>query len=694
MELTLKNIYDNIILETLADKNSFKFDCLRETISMNKIDNKDIGIEWEKMTKNQPVDENVVPAIISDSWHRSALAGVSPYSVDENCYVKKEDLEQYYDSSKKVIDDELRSILQKIADEFDLTFLLFDNKCNLVSVLAVSKKENLIAYKSSEDLIGTNSICLALQHDMPIQVFGKEHYCQLYHTYNCSAAPIHDLKKNIIGAINIGGIITHKHTLETLGFAQSIAKIIEDKIQINHMVAQLALSNQTLKNFIDYDSSGIIYEVDNEIISYNKSLLNMFEIMVTDNSKNLQESIRSVLKQLKEQVHGDEIEGMELVLNINKDKKSFIVSMKEFVIDENKSLCRLYKFDNTNKYMRLNVNNRAVYTFDDIIGDSKNIVRVKEIAKRAARTSSAILIMGESGTGKELFAHSIHNESFRKNKPFVAINCGAIPSELIESELFGYEPGAFTGASNKIKFGKLEIASGGTFFFDEIESMPLNVQIKLLRALSSKRITRIGGIKEIPIDIRIISATKKDLLQEAELGQFREDLYFRINIINLSIPPLRDRKDDIPLLAKSFINYIVEHSNLSPVRIDPEFYEALKYYYWRGNVRELRNVIEKVVLLNDKGTITVNSLPREVLSSYKYKSLKSKLATHAIETKGNKDLLKTGEEIIIEFVLKEENWNLTSTAKRLGISRPTLYRKIEESPKLCKRKKMLQEESS
>ena len=661
---------------------------------LNGIDMEAIGIQWEKMINNEPVDENVVSAIISKSWHRSALAGVNPYSFDENLYIKTEELERYFDSSKKFIDDELRSILQKIADEFDLSFLFYDNKCNMVSVLAVSENYRIIGYSSAEDIAGTNSICLALQYDTPIQVFGKEHYNKSLHRFNCSAAPIHDLDNNIIGAINIGGIISHKHTLETLGLAQSIAKIVEDKIQINHMVAQLTISNQTLNNIIKYDSSGIVYLVDNEIISYNKSLLNMFEIISTDKTKSAHESISNILNQLKEHLHNDEIEGTELVININNEKKSFIVSMKQFYIDENKSVCRLYKFDNTNKYMRLNINNRAVYTFDDIIGRCKSMVRVKELAKRAARTSSAVLICGESGSGKELFAHAIHNESFRRNKAFVAINCGAIPSELIESELFGYEPGAFTGASNKIKFGKLEIASGGTFFFDEIDSMPLNVQIKLLRALSSNRITRIGGIREIPIDIRIIAATKKDLLKEIELGQFREDLYFRINIINISIPPLRERKEDIPILAKSFIDYYVKHSNISGIKIEPEFWEALKYYYWRGNVRELRNTIEKIVLMNDKNTLGIDSLPREVLSAYKYKSLKSKLSVNVIETKHNRDLLKTGEEIIIEFVLNEENWNLTNTAKRLGISRPTLYRKIEESDKLRKRKKTLQQEIS
>lgn len=658
-----------------------------------EIDMEAVGLQWEKMIKNQPVDENVVSSIILKSWHRSALAGVNPYALDEKYYLKKKDLDSY-SVCNKFVDEEFRSILQKIADEFNLSFILFDNKCNLVSVLAVSEKIDLITTNCSEESIGTNSICLALQYDISIQVFGKEHYNKLLHQYNCSAAPIHGFNKKIVGAINIGGIISHKHTLETLGLAQSIAKIIEDKIQINQMVAQLTISNQTLNNIIEYDSSGIVYLVDNEIISYNKSLLNMFEIMATYNSKTVHESIRNVLNQLEEHLHHDEIENIELVLNINNEKKSFITSIKQFSIDENKAICHLYKFDSTNKYMRLNINNRAVYTFDDIIGECENMVRLKELAKKTARTSSSILICGESGTGKELFAHAIHNESFRKNKPFVAINCGAIPSELIESELFGYEPGAFTGASNKIKFGKLEIASGGTFFFDEIESMPLNVQIKLLRALSSNRITRIGGIKEIPVDIRIIAATKKDLLQEIELGQFREDLYFRINIISLSIPPLRDRKDDIPLLAKSFINYNVKHSSISEVKTVPEFYEALKYYYWRGNVRELRNVIEKVVLLNDKETLSIDSLPREIISAYKYKSLKNKLSTHVVEIKHDKDLLKTGEEIIIEYVLNEENWNLTNTAKRLGISRPTLYRKIDGSPKLSKRKKMLQQEVS
>lgn len=215
-----------------------------------------IGIEWEKMTNNLLIDENVVHPIISKSWHRSTLAGVNPYTIDKKYFLtKEEEIEYFKNLYSTVVDEEFRSILQKIAVEFDLSFLLFDNKCDLVKILACSNNVKIMTSNCSEDIIGTNSICLALEYDMPIQVFGKEHYNKLIHQYNCSAAPIHDNNKNIIGAINIGGIITHKHTLETLGFAQSIAKIIEDKIQINHMLTQLTVSNQTLKNIIEYDSS-------------------------------------------------------------------------------------------------------------------------------------------------------------------------------------------------------------------------------------------------------------------------------------------------------------------------------------------------------------------------------------------------------------------------------------------------------
>lgn len=647
--------------------------------------------EWDKMIKGLPIDENNVSKIVSDSWQRSLKAGVDPYVTDERLLMSQDEIEQLYNSKKFIIQEDIENILEEIAVKLQLSISIFSNKTKIIKAYGKEKKEKYVAYDSSENVIGTNSICLALIHDAPIQILGEEHFNQKLKRHNCSAAPFHGSQGEIIGVINIGSLVIYKQTLETLGLVTSLAKTIENNIQINNMVNQLNASNTILNKIIEYNQSGIIYKIDENNLKYNRSLLNLLEIKEISNEQIVVEKIEEVLSQINDYNMNSEIEHTEMVLNVNNKKKSYMVSIREILNSDNESIGHLYKFEDTNKILRISYkSNNAIYRFKDIIAQDEEMIKIKEVAKRAARTSSAILINGESGTGKELFAQSIHNESFRNNKPFIAINCGAIPSELIESELFGYEPGAFTGASKNIKFGKLEMASGGTFFFDEIDSMPLNVQVKLLRALSSNRITRIGGVEEIPIDIRIIAATKKDLLQEVEYGNFREDLYFRINIITINIPPLRERKGDIPLIAKSFIKYFEDHMGLQEHEVEPEFFDALTYYYWRGNVRELRNVIEKIILLNDNKKLSIKDLPPKIIDAYKFKSLKEKVTSKVIDMNVNKNILQMGEEIIIEIVLDEVNWNFTKAAKRLGLSRPTLYKKVNECPKLNKRKKNLQ----
>ena len=325
--------------------------------------------------------------------------------------------------------------------------------------------------------------------------------------------------------------------------------------------------------------------------------------------------------------------------------------------------------------------NSAIYTFDNILGQDTKLNFAKQMTKRVAQSSSAVIIYGESGTGKELFAQAIHNSSPRKNKPFVAINCGAIPSELIESELFGYEAGAFTGALKGGKPGKLEIASGGTLFLDEIESMPLNLQIKLLRALSVKRIVKVGGTKEIPIDIRLISATKKDLLKEVEKGNFREDLYYRINIFTIELPPLRDRKHDIPELVDYFVHIF---SPQRKVQIDDEFIGALMTYNWRGNIRELRNIIERALLIMEEETnLTIRHLPENISNAFFSSKVKEKIKAKSISQSSEcKGILKIAEEAAIEMALAEQAGNLTKTAESLGIARSTLYQKIKANKRL------------
>jgi transcriptional regulator with PAS, ATPase and Fis domain len=330
--------------------------------------------------------------------------------------------------------------------------------------------------------------------------------------------------------------------------------------------------------------------------------------------------------------------------------------------------------------------NEAIYTFDDLLGENPQFVKAKTLARKVAGFRSSVLIQGESGTGKELFAQAIHNASMRGNEPFVALNCSAIPADLIESELFGYEPGAFTGALKSGKIGKLELASGGTLFLDEVESMPLNVQIKLLRVLSSQKISKIGGSEDVGIDVRVISATKLDLLKEADRGNFREDLYYRISIIAITLPSLRERTDDIPLLVGHFIGKYAREFYLPEVKVSDEFLRALTFYSWRGNVRELSNVLERAVVLYGGGVeLSLEHLPDRLQRSYQFKELESAIASRQEEDEKLQSpgqALKMAEEIAIKSVLKRVNGNMTRASKVLGVSKPTLYSKINQNPNL------------
>ncbi|VBB06686.1 Hypothetical protein LUCI_1922 [Lucifera butyrica] len=306
--------------------------------------------------------------------------------------------------------------------------------------------------------------------------------------------------------------------------------------------------------------------------------------------------------------------------------------------------------------------------FSQILGDSRRMLELREVAYRVAQSSSTLLIQGESGTGKELFARAIHQSSKRKNHAFIAINCGAIPENLLESELFGYEEGAFTGAQRGGKLGKFELAHLGTVFLDEIGDMPLHLQVKLLRVLQERRVERIGSTRSIPIDVRVIAATHRDLEQLVATGEFREDLYYRLHVIPLSIPPLRERKEDIPLLARSFADYYSRLIAKENVAITPEAIQVLMNYTWPGNVRELGNVIEYSVTMTTGNTITADTLPRRIRTQAPLPARVQSLNLAELE----RDAIAKALEIASSTGNKDE------AAKMLGIGRATLYRKIKE----------------
>lgn len=309
-----------------------------------------------------------------------------------------------------------------------------------------------------------------------------------------------------------------------------------------------------------------------------------------------------------------------------------------------------------------NENEGVVYSSEEM----RNIVSMID---NISKTDATVLLMGETGVGKEVIAKLIHKKSHRKDKRFVVINCAAIPENLIESELFGHEKGAFTGASYR-KIGKFEQGQGGTIFLDEIGELPLKMQVKFLRVLQERQFERIGSLDSIDLDVRVIAATNKDLLEELKKGNFREDLYYRVNVIKIEIPPLRERKEDIIALSNVFLNEFSTYYNKNLKKIDLEAMHILLHYPWKGNVRELKNVIERSVILAKKNDefLTIDHLPTEIKMNSSFPELSRKTEIS----------LKEYEKLLIIYTLLNVEGNKSKAADILGIRRQTLYNKMKE----------------
>ncbi|RHQ97397.1 sigma-54 dependent transcriptional regulator PrdR [Peptoclostridium sp. AF21-18] len=332
-----------------------------------------------------------------------------------------------------------------------------------------------------------------------------------------------------------------------------------------------------------------------------------------------------------------------------------------------------FELEKTNeklKYLQDEVKNLSNGVFEGILGKSDKIEKAKAIAKQVAKTSSSIFIWGESGTGKEVFSRAIHEQSGRKGA-FVPVNCSAIPAELFESEFFGYESGAFTGANKKGKSGIFELAKDGTVFLDEIADLPLNMQAKLLRVLQEKEVRRVGGEKTIKINPRIISATNKDLEKMVKEEKFREDLYYRLNVVEIKIPPLRERKEDIAILLHHFLDEMCRENGKPRLTLSKEAYKILENYRWKGNIRELKNTVENMVVLSDSSIIEKDDIPNYIVESAKNSNDDEDYPldlTSAIEKLEIKNITKA---------LEMSNGNKAKAAKILNIPRTTLYYKLD-----------------
>ena len=306
-----------------------------------------------------------------------------------------------------------------------------------------------------------------------------------------------------------------------------------------------------------------------------------------------------------------------------------------------------------------------------MIGNSKAFTSIIQTINRVGKSDARILITGENGTGKELAAREVHRQSQRSDQSFIEVNCAAIPNELIESELFGHEKGAFTGAHNK-RIGKFEAANKGTLFLDEIGDMTLQAQAKVLRAIEDGKIERVGGNSKINVDVRIITATNKNLIKEIEEGNFREDLYHRLNVIPITIPPLRERKDDIPILIEHFVNSICRKNNFPLVKFNDTAISFMKEMQWSGNIRELKNIIERIIIMIPSEVITVGDITSLVPNSV------SKTDDFLSVTNSFQEFKEKAERAFIFKQLELNNWNISKSAEALGIQRSHLYNKMKK----------------
>ncbi len=313
------------------------------------------------------------------------------------------------------------------------------------------------------------------------------------------------------------------------------------------------------------------------------------------------------------------------------------------------------------------------YRFGNIVGKSKPMLKVYDLVSRIAQSRASVLITGPSGTGKELIAKAIHYNSPRKDKPFVSINCGALTETLLESELFGHEKGAFTGAV-AMKKGRFEVADGGTLFLDEVGDMPQPLQVKLLRVLQEMEFERVGGTRSIKVDVRVLSASNRNIKEDVEKGLFREDLYYRLNVMNIEVPPLRERIDDIPLLVKHFIEKYREDEGKDKIELSPEAWKALYSYSWPGNVRELENVIERAVVLSSGGKISLEDLPEELVGAEAEFDVERLVPPNVPLPKAMEQI----EEKLIRRALHQCNNVQAHAAKMLGITKSLIQHKMKK----------------
>lgn len=646
---------------------------------------------WNEYIKEgRPLDLNTygVKDKIFDSWKSSQKLCIDPFSHDDT-KVSDEQLTKLYAANSALIEiayPYLVNLFNNMKGTNYMIQLVDKNGCVLKTVYddeLIGKLAHSISilskgYLVSEAVLGTNSSALALSLQQPIQVIGNEHFQSRNHIFACSSAPLFDSDDRLLGCISImSPIETYPYNI--LGTACTIADAIGKELKMKKALDSLNAANSMLNTCMETLSKGILFlDTHQKILFHNQLLLNILQL--TENmiqGKSFYdiidiESFPAELRGLNKNTSNTEI------TLTNKSGKQLNIVLDMTAIYNGPLLASTFISFDTQKHSHSLTSKllsaRARYTFDSLIGCSQEMQSIKEFGLRAAHSISNVLILGESGTGKELLAQAIHNAGSRARKPFVAVNCGSIPKNLIASELFGYEYGAFSGANKSGNPGKFELANEGTLFLDEIGDMPFELQISLLRVLEEKEVTRLGGKQAKKLDVRIIAATNKNLTHSIATNQFRFDLYYRLNVLNITIPPLRNRVDDIMPLTKHFMKHYSDSLGKDIKHITAQAHDILLRHSWPGNIRELENTIERAVNISSKDVITESDLlitndhPVNKQPDYKQSHVEH-IAAASPEVKEYQQLVE---------LFTREKGHVKTIAQLLGIPQSTLYGKLRK----------------
>ncbi|WP_153720915.1 sigma-54-dependent Fis family transcriptional regulator [Sporosarcina cascadiensis] len=618
---------------------------------------------WKQYQELGIQSDNTIRREISESWKSSKSLGVNPFQTKIQEIVTHHDLDNRLRQNEQLLSYSTERITHvlDLLNESQTMLSITDRQGTILhswgDSQTLKRAEVLNIFDGgtwSEKSAGTNAVGVTLKTKQSAQVLFSEHFCEKNHDWYCAATPIiAPFTKELLGVVNIAGSnpTLHPHTFkliiaETRNLSNSIINQVYDSAIRENLFLTTAME--------EVEESILVVDREKNIIERSKTA--MADPIL---SKALYIQTFSGLDQLitHSMLSGKKILNEETKIPHTKQTYNCSIhpiSFQNMCLGAIISLKKTRSLPKSEKVTR-SQEKKTSDPFQNITGSSTAFSHVLKQAKKAATIDATIFLSGETGTGKEVFAQAIHQASDRKNKPFIAINCGAVPQGLLESELSGYEAGAFTGARAKGSPGKFELAQGGTIFLDEIGDMPLDLQVHLLRILEEREVTRIGSAKAIPIDVRIIAATHRDLKQAVAEGTFREDLLYRLKIIQITIPALRDRISDVPALSRRFINELSSQFGKRHVEVTADTIKCLTDYQWPGNIRELKNVVQQALFNMEGEILTPSHLPAELTT----------------------DSQQTDKEQLLG-ALQAENGVVAHAAIRLGISRATMYRRMKQ----------------